>query len=510
MSSAVSERMSPAGNPPQFDNAVIGGGINGCGIARDAAGRGARVVLIEAGDLASGTSSASTKLIHGGLRYLEHYEFRLVRESLAEREILWGIAPHIIHPLRFVLPQVPGLRPAWLVRTGLWLYDHIGGRKRLPPTQSVDLRRHPAGAPLKPEFAHAFVYSDCWVDDARLVVLNARSAADMGADIRTHAPVTGLAREGQLWRITADGETLTAGAVANAAGPSVVHLLETGHIPSPRRIRLVRGSHIVVRKLFDHPNPYFFQLPDGRIFFAIPYESDFTLIGTTDQDHHGSLDHVTASAAEIAYLCEGASRFFKQPISPDMVVWSYAGVRPLVDDGSGRPEAATRGYTLDLSAPDEGAPLLSVFGGKITTYRHLAQEAVDALGSRVAALTGGRWTREAPLPGGDFAIDARGDLTADLARRYAFLEPAWRDRLVSAYGTLLPAVLGDAATLAECGQHFSHGLTEREVTYLIRHEWARTAEDILWRRTKLGLRFSAEESAELAAAVDRIGATTPR
>lgn len=477
-----------------YDLAVIGGGVNGCGIARDAAGKGAKVLLLEAGDLASGTSSASTKLIHGGLRYLEHYEFGLVRESLSERERLWGIAPHIAWPMRFVLPHVPGLRPRWLVRTGLFLYDHIGGRKRLPATETVSLASHPAGASLKPEFTTAFVYSDCWVDDARLVVLNARDAADRGAEVRTRSRVTAMRREGEGWRIEAAGETFRARAVVNAAGPGVIDLLTGSGLQPDKAMRLVRGSHIVVRKLFDHPFSYFFQLPDGRIFFAIPYEQDFTLIGTTDVDHDSG--PIEASAEEIAYLCEGASRFFRQPVTPDDVVWTYSGVRPLIDDGSGRPEAATRGYDLDLSDADEGAPLLSVYGGKITTYRHLAAEAVETLGDRLPVLRGDDWTGERPLPGGDFAVDGVAALEAEFVHRFPFLSGA-SHRIVRAYGTTALPIFDGASCLADCGRDFGHGLTEREVRHLITREWARTAEDVLWRRTKLGLRFGPEEAASL-------------
>ncbi len=482
-----------------YDLAVIGGGINGCGIARDAAGRGAGVLLLEADDLASGTSSASTKLIHGGLRYLEHYEFSLVRESLSERERLWAIAPHIARPLRFVLPHVPGVRPRWLVRLGLLIYDHIGGRKLLPPTENVALAAHPAGAPLKPEFSRAFIYSDCWVDDARLVVLNARDAANRGADIRTRHRVTALARDGEYWRIEAGGETFRARAIVNAAGPAVRDLLDAARLPAHRSMRLVRGSHIVVRKLFDHPFAYFFQLPDGRIFFAIPYERDFTLVGTTDADHHIGLDRIEASEAEIAYLCEGASRFFRQPVHPRDVVWSYSGIRPLIDDGSGRPEAATRGYFLDLSAESEGPPILSVFGGKITTYRHLAQEAVGKLAQRFPQFAGEGWTDGAPLPGGDFAVGTAAAKIAELRDRYPFVEPGWAERLVHAYGTIAMDILGEARTLDDCGCHFGHGLTQAEVDHLIAQEWAVSVDDILWRRTKLGLRFLPEETARLAA-----------
>ncbi|WP_370516059.1 glycerol-3-phosphate dehydrogenase [Novosphingobium sp. Gsoil 351] len=482
-----------------YDIAVIGGGINGAGIARDAAGRGARVLLLERGDLARGTSSASTKLIHGGLRYLEHYEFGLVREALSEREKLWGIAPHVIWPLRFVLPYRKGLRPKWLLRAGLFLYDHIGGRKALPATRTIDLAKHAAGAPLKSGLHTAFVYSDGWVDDARLVVLNARDAANRGATVRTRCEVTELRREAGAWTILAGGETFRAGAVVNAAGPAVLDLLHRAGVPPHQKMRLVRGSHIVVRKLFDHDFAYFFQLPDGRIFFAIPYERDFTLIGTTDADHHGALDDLAASADEIAYLCAGVNEYFAQAITPADVAWSYSGVRPLMDDGRGRPEAATRGYSFALDGGDGVPPLLSVFGGKITTYRTLAESAVARLQPHVAALQGGDWSDGEPLPGGDFPKQTAASLTAALARDYPFLGPDQALRLTRAYGTLARTILGDAKALAGLGTDFGHGLSEREAAYLIAAEWARTADDVLWRRTKLGLRFSVEEAAALEA-----------
>ncbi len=479
---------------PIYDIAVIGGGVNGCGIARDAAGRGARVLLLERGDLAQGTSSASTKLIHGGLRYLEHYEFALVRESLSERERLWAIAPHIIWPLHFVLPHVKGLRPRWLLRLGLFLYDHIGGRKALPAADGIDLRNHPAGAPLKAGFTKGYVYSDCWVDDARLVVLNARDAANRGAEVRTRTEVQKLLREGQGWRIETSAGSFRARTVVNAAGPSVTDLLERASQPSRNKIRLVRGSHIVVPKLFDHAFSYFFQLADGRIFFAIPYERDFTLVGTTDRDHHGSLEHVDASAEEIAYLCEGANGYFAQQITPADVVWSYSGVRPLIDDGSGKPEAATRGYSFELDGGDDGTPLLlSVFGGKITTYRNLAGEVMELLEPFIPALKGEEWTASRPLPGGDFPKDGAAALAAEYARAYPFLDAAWTDRIVKAYGTIARQWLGPAKSLSELGIHFGHGLTSAEVDYLVTHEWAREANDVLWRRTKLGLRLDPEQ-----------------
>ncbi|KXU29664.1 glycerol-3-phosphate dehydrogenase [Sphingobium sp. 22B] len=489
-------------DPAAHDLAVIGGGVNGCGVARDAAGRGARVLLLERGDLAQGTSSASTKLIHGGLRYLEHREFGLVRESLAERERLWAIAPHIVHPLRFVLPWVPGLRPRWMLRLGLFLYDHIGGRRALPPTESIDLRRHPAGRPLKTGFGTAFVYSDGWVDDARLVILNARDAADRGTEVHSRTEVRRLERESGGWTIyarAADGTMprFRARAVVNAAGPLALDLLHRAHGETDRHMRLVRGSHIVVPRLFDHGFAYFFQLPDGRIFFALPYERDFTLIGTTDRDHRGPVDDVRPDPDEIAYLCEGANRYFRKSIAPQDVLWSYAGVRPLVDDGSGRPEAATRGYRLELDAPDGEAPLLSLFGGKITTYRHLAAEAVAMLKPFLPSLSGGDWTAKAALPGGDFPMQGRDRLIADLGCDYPFLDYASAERIACAYGTRAWEWLDGARDMAALGAHFGHGLTEAELRYLVAREWAMTADDILWRRTKLGLRLDARQTAHV-------------
>lgn len=478
-----------------YDLAVIGGGINGVGIARDAAGRGAKVILLERGDLARGTSSASTKLIHGGLRYLEHYEFKLVRESLMERERLWAIAPHIIWPMRFVLPFQKGIRPRWLVRLGLFLYDHIGGRKRLPPTRSVNLKSAAAGTPLKPMFSSGFEYSDCWVDDARLVILNALDAAERGADIRTFAEVTHLERQNGIWQIDVAGKTaVKAKAIANAAGPAVLELLaRTGgqQRDSGERMRLVRGSHIVVAKMFDSPQAYFCQNADGRIFFAIPYEDDFTLIGTTDADHDGPLDNIIATPGEIAYICQSANAYFKQQITPADVIYSYAGVRPLVDDGSGKPETASRGYHFDIDTDaNGGAPILSVFGGKITTYRHLAESAVAELSVHLPMLAGDHWTASRPLPGGDFAMDGAPELTRALAGEYPFLDIRILHRLVRSYGTRSRVWLAGARSLADLGQDFGHGLYEAEVEYLRNVEWANNADDILWRRSKLGLRFS--------------------
>jgi glycerol-3-phosphate dehydrogenase len=484
-----------------YDLAIIGGGINGCGIARDAAGRGARVVLFERGDLARGTSSASTKLIHGGLRYLEYYEFALVRESLMERERLWAIAPHIIWPMRFVLPYQKGLRPRWMLRAGLFLYDHIGGRKKLPATRSLDLTQEPAGAALNPGFTRGFEYSDCWVDDARMVVLNAMDAAEYGADIHTHSEVTLIERQDDLWRVHAgDHAPIEARAVVNAAGPAVLDLLgrTAGHHGNPdEKIRLVRGSHVVVPKMFDTPQSYFCQNPDGRIFFAIPYEDDFTLVGTTDADHHGSLDNVSATADEIAYLCASAATYFRQKITPADVVHSYAGVRPLVDDGSGKPESASRGYRFDVDDMDGKAPLLSVYGGKITTYRHLSESAIARLAPYLPVLSGNGWTSTKPLPGGDFPMEGAAALAQEFMRDYPFLPPQTAQRFVRHYGTRTRTFLAQAHSLADLGQDFGHGLSAVEVDYLLAHEWAQSADDILWRRSKLGLWLSPEQATAL-------------
>ena len=481
-----------------FDIAIIGGGVNGAGIARDASGRGARVLLLEANDLASGTSSASTKLIHGGLRYLEHLEFALVHEALGEREALWRIAPHIIRPMRFILPYSRGLRPAWLLRLGLFIYDHIGGRKRLPATDTVKLARHPAGRPLKPGFRIGFEYSDGWVDDARLVVLNAMDAAARGAEVLTRMPVVAAHRERDHWLIETATGWMRARALVNAAGPAVLDVLELAGGKAHYGMRLVRGSHIVVNRLFDHDYAYFFQLPDGRIFFAIPYERDFTLVGTTDADHSGPLSDVHASEDEIAYLCDAANGYFARQITPADVVWSYAGVRPLIDDGSGKPEAATRGYRLELSDESAGAALLSVYGGKITTYRHLAQEAVDMLARRMPVLSTRAWTADEPLPGGDFPAEGAEEQFGGLCAAYPFLGETDARRIARAYGTRAFVWLGKARSRQDLGRDFGWGLSEAEVDYLRREEWAVTADDILWRRTKLGLRFSAEEREALA------------
>jgi glycerol-3-phosphate dehydrogenase len=461
-----------------FDVAVIGGGVNGCGVARDLQGRGARVVLIEAADLAGGTSSASTKLIHGGLRYLEYYEFRLVREALMERERLWAMAPHIIWPLRFVLPHHKALRPAWMLRLGLFLYDHLGGRKLLPG------------------FRRGFEYSDAWVEDARLVALNALDAAERGATILTRTKAVGFERHADHWRIEIDagGERrwLKARALVNTAGPWAGEVLAKTGVNSPSKVRLVKGSHIVVRRLFQHDRAYIFQNGDGRVCFAIPYEQDFTLIGTTDVDFKDDPREVTASVDEIAYLCQAVSEYLARPVTPADVVWTYAGVRPLLDDGSGKPESATRDYVLERHDAG-GAALVSVFGGKITTYRRLAEAVVAELKEVLPAAARPGWTASQPLPGGEFPVQSFAALVEELRAAYPWLAPELARRLARAYGRRAWRLLGEAKSMADLGQDFGAGLTAREVDYLRQTEWARTAEDVLWRRSKLGLRLTAEQ-----------------
>ncbi len=480
----------------RFDIAIIGGGINGCGIARDAAGRGLSVLLVEQGDLASGTSSASTKLIHGGLRYLEHYAFRLVRESLAEREVLLRAAPHLVRPMRFVLPYHAGLRPWWLIRAGLFLYDHLGGREVLKGTRALDLRTDQAGGPLRPQFVRGFEYSDCRVDDARLVVLNARDAAARGADIRTRTRCTDARHADGLWHLTMqDGGTSEARVLVNAAGPYVSRVLhDVVGETAPQRIRLVKGSHIVVPRLYRHDRSYIFQNADGRVCFAIPYERDFTLIGTTDADWSGDPAAVTSSADEERYLCRAVSEYLRAPVDPAAIVWRYAGVRPLLDDGASKAQEATRDYVLTLEHP----ALLSVFGGKITTYRRLAEAVMAKLACCFPGM-GGAWTAGTPLPGGDFPWDQIDEVRSDLARRFLFLTDSTCERLIRAYGMAAVELLGDARSVADMGRVFGADLTEREIDWQIRTEWARCAEDVLWRRSKLGLRFTAAETAALDA-----------
>ncbi len=482
-----------------YDIAVIGGGINGCGIARDAAGRGLKVALFEKNDLASGTSSASTKLIHGGLRYLEHYEFRLVRESLKEREVLLSMAPHISWPMRFVLPHLKGLRPAWLIRLGLFLYDHLGGRKVLPGCRSLDLRSDPAGVPLKDEMTKGFEYSDCWVDDARMVVLAAKDAQKRGARIHVRTEVVSANRTPEFWEIvskdsaTGEQSTTKAKAIVNAAGPWVADVLnQTLKSNSQSKVRLVKGSHIVLKKLFDHDRAYIFQNADARIVFAIPYEGDYTLVGTTDVDYQGDPKDVKATDDEISYLCDAAATYFSVPVLKENVVWTYSGIRPLFDSGEEAAQKATRDYVLELDAPEDAPALLNVFGGKITTFRCLAEEALEKLEPYIGPCSP-PWTHEGTLPGGDIPVDQVAQFKAGLTADFNGFDQQFIARLARTYGTLATQILGDAKTEADLGFCFGADLYEAEVVYLIENEWAMTAEDILWRRSKLGLRFKPED-----------------
>lgn len=487
-----------------FDLAIVGGGINGAGIARDAAGRGLKVLLVEADDLARATSSASSKLIHGGLRYLEHYEFRLVREALAEREVLLAMAPHIIWPLRFALPHEPHLRPAWMIRAGLFLYDHLGGRRTLPGSRGVNLRKSAFGAGLRPELAKGFVYSDCWVDDARLVVLNAMDAQRLGADVRTRTECVSARRSGPLWELRLrrrrDGAESVAAAriLVNAAGPWADRV--AGGVMGGNRmppLRHIKGSHIVVPRVHDGDHALILQNEDRRVVFVIPYEGRFSLIGTTDVTFAGDPGGVAASADEIAYLCAAASRYLARALTPADVVWTYAGVRPLYDDGTANPSAVTRDYVLKLEAEGGEAPALHVFGGKITTYRRLAEHAMEKLGTVLPDLKPA-WTAGSSLPGG--AIDG-GDFDgfcAALARRHPGLDAAWLRRLARRHGAMVSDVLGDAKTPGDLGRHFGAGLYAREIDRLRRAEWAEMADDVLWRRTKEGLHLTPAEREDVA------------
>ena len=491
-----------------YDLIIIGGGINGAGIARDAAGRGLRVLLCEKDDLASATSSASTKLIHGGLRYLEHYEFRLVREALTEREVLLDNAPHIIWPLRFVLPHRKDLRPAWMIRLGLFLYDHLGGRKKLPASEGISFAKHVSGAPLRDEMTKGFVYSDCWVDDARLVVLNAMDAKDMGAEILTRTECVGASRSDDGWNVTlrdqetGENRSVSGRMLINAAGPWCADLInpENGVVKSDTRanIRLVKGSHIVVPKMFDHDFCYIFQNGDGRIVFAIPYQDDFTLIGTTDVDFKGDPAKVKIDQDEIDYLCKLASCYFKKPIASDDVVWTYSGVRPLYAGEGVEANASkvSRDYTLKLEANGHQAPALHVFGGKITTYRKLAEHALQII-SRELGAKDTPWTAGASLPGGDFPNASYEAAFASYAARYDWMDAVMLKRLLRAYGTRIEQIIGNAKGVRDLGKCYGHDLYEAEVRYLIDNEWVRDINDLIWRRSKLGLRLSGDQVADL-------------
>lgn len=521
--------------PRIFDLFVIGGGINGTGIARDAQGRGLNVALAEMSDLADATSSKSTKLFHGGLRYLEFFEVGLVKKALIERETLLEAMPHISWPMRFVLPYSPdmrfegdtptsrllgwtmpwmkGRRPSWLIRFGLFLYDNLGGRKYLPGTKTLDLTTAPEGAPLVGKFKKAYEYSDCWVEDSRLVVLNARDAEKRGARIMVRTRVVSAERSDGLWSVvlenteTGTQETIRARGLVNAGGPWVENVVRgVVRMNTSEGVRLVRGSHIVTKRLYDHDKAYFFQGEDGRIIFAIPYETDFTLIGTTDKDHgHDPAKRAECTDDEADYLCAFASSYFEKSITREDVVWTYSGVRPLYDDGAKSATAATRDYVLSLDAgpaTDGGVgqepPLLNVFGGKITTYRKLAEQALAQLRPFYPGLKD-NWTARVALPGGDFPVDGVDKLIADLSRDYPFLDAYWARRLVRAYGTEAKAICGTATSAGEMGRSFGATLTEAEIRWLMDHEYARSADDVVWRRSKLGLRMSQDEITQLDA-----------
>jgi glycerol-3-phosphate dehydrogenase len=475
-----------------FDLAIIGGGINGAGIARDAAGRGFRVVLIEQNDLASGTSSASSKLIHGGLRYLEHYEFRLVREALREREVLLRTAPHLIRPLRFVLPVNEARRSPMMLRIGLFIYDWLGWRKILPATREVDLVTDDAGLPLKARFHHAFEYSDCFVDDARLVVLNAVDAAERGAVIRTRTRCIRAERH-ETWRLILNArgqrDVITARILVNATGAWSELFAETALRVEPQhRLRLDKGTHIVVKKLYDHDRAYILQAIDGRVVFAIPFQREFTLIGTTDRSFSGDPSIVAPTGEEIDYLCNVVNEYFRIEIGAADVVWAFAGVRSLYDDGARKPQDIGRDYVLMLDERYGRAPLLTIYGGKITTYRRLAEDAMARLSHFFPHSR--PWTAQQPLPGGDFVYDGIATLLERTQRKWRFLTDDHAQRLVNAYGTRVDRVLGAATALDDLGQRFGADLTAAELRYLMAKEWAQTADDVLWRRSKLGLRFS--------------------
>ena len=485
-----------------YDLLIVGGGVNGAGIARDAQGRGLRTCLVERGDLAGATSSNSSKLIHGGLRYLEQYAFRLVREALAEREVLLRIAPHIVWPMRFVLPHRPAMRPRLLIRAGLFLYDHLARRVSLPATQGLRTATHPYGAPLRPEITDAFAYSDCWVEDSRLVVLNARDAAERGAEVLVRTEFAGAERGAAAWTCRlrgADGSTsvVTARALVNAAGPWVLEAQDAAQARARDRVRLIRGSHIVLPALYDGDQAYILQNDDRRVVFVIPYEGRFSLVGTTDVPHEGDARDARCTEEEAAYLCAAVGRQFRRTPHPSEIVWSYAGVRPLHDDGADNPSAVTRDYVLKLDAAGGQAPLLSIYGGKITTYRRLAEEAVEKIGAALGR-PGTPWTARAALPGGAFGGRDLPGFEAEMARRHPWLPPATLRRLVRAYGSDLDALLDGASGPNAMGEAYGAGFTERELDWLVRREWARTAEDVLWRRSKLGLHMPPEGQARLA------------
>jgi glycerol-3-phosphate dehydrogenase len=488
----------------EYDILIIGGGINGCGIARDAAGRGYSVCLCEAGDLGGGTSSASTKLIHGGLRYLEHYEFRLVQKALIEREVIWKMAPHIVRPLRFVLPHHKGLRPKWLLRLGLFLYDYMGGRKLLPPTKTVDLRLEETGKALKPEFVSGFEYSDCQVNDSRLVILNAVDAEINGAKIHTRTKVIDAQYLNDHWQITYENTTtgktnqITAKMIINAAGPWVDEVLRNIFgLNDVQNVRLVRGSHIVIKKKFEHDKCYIFQYSDGRIVFAIPYEDEYTLIGTTDAEHDQMDGKAQISPEETEYLCKVASDYFREPVTGQDIVWTFSGVRPLYDDGASAAQEATRDYVLAREKSVSPAPLVNIFGGKITTYRILAEAMLDEIAALIGK-KGNPWTADTYLPGGDFAVGGMDNEVQKLLEEYPFLDKTYLSRLMRTYGTRTHLLLQGVQEKNQLGEHFGGQLFQKEVEYLIDHEWACSEEDILFRRTKQGIKFNPKQTAHLS------------
>ena len=512
----------PKHNKP-LDLFIIGGGINGCGIARDAAGRGYTVALAEMNDLASATSSASTKLFHGGLRYLEFFEFRLVREALIEREVLLRAMPHISWPLRFILPfhkgmrfeantptskllsfclpWMKGRRPAWLIRIGLFLYDNLGGREILPGTRTLDLKSNPEGKPLLPKLKRAFEYSDCWIEDSRLVVLNARDAQKKGASIHVNTKVISANFKNNIWHVVTKStngleNTTTAKMIVNAGGPWVEDIIQnTFRLNSAEGIRLVRGSHIVTKKLYEHEKCYFFQGEDGRIIFSIPFEDDFTLIGTTDADHESSSVKPVCTPKECQYLIDFTNKYFKKSISQADVVWTYSGVRPLYNDGTSSATAATRDYVLKVNQ-SAGGPVLNIFGGKITTYRRLAESALDLIDTQFNQKTS-NWTAKASMPGGDFPIDGVPELRRELSKNLPFLSSQTINRLIRQYGTEARSIFADCQAPEDLGQNYGHGIFQRELDWAITNEWVSCADDFLWRRSKLGLRVSAEEKAEV-------------
>jgi len=485
----------------RYDLLVVGGGINGAGIARDAAGRGLRVLLVERGDLGGATSSASSKLIHGGLRYLEQLHFRLVAEALGEREVLLKAAPYLVRPLRFVMPHVSALRPAWMIRVGLFAYDYLARRHALDASHAVNLRSSAYGAELKPQYGKGFVYSDCCVDDARLVVVVARAAADLGAEIRRSVECTAANRRDGMWRVALRGTDgreswIEARAVANTTGPWVGQFLDDAMgRPGQFAVKFVKGSHIVVPRLYDGSHAYILQNEDGRVVFARPYEDHYTLIGTTDVEVHGPADDGDPSTDEIGYLCRAANRYFARAITPADVIWRFCGVRPLFDDGSSNPSAVTRDYVLRVDGRDGEAPVLSVIGGKITVFRRVAEQALAALAPWFPALPG-PWTREAMLPGGDLGDTSLEQFVESrFGRDFPWLPERVREALVQRHGAKAYDVLSQCASLGDLGVHFGAGLYAREIDYLVEHEWARSAEDVLWRRTKAGLHLDPDQQA---------------